>query len=145
MNIDFGKTAVDYGKHRAGFPDALFDRLAKFGIGQAGQRIGDVGTGTGTLARGFARRGCQVTGLDPSKALMAEAQRLDREAGVVVNYIVGTAENTGLSNATFDGVSAGQCWHWFDRAAAARELHRVLIPGGWLGSPISTGCRCPAM
>ncbi len=132
MKIDFGKTASDYGRHRAGFPDELFDRLGGFGIGLAGQRVLDVGTGTGTLARGFARRGCQVTGLDPSTALMAEAQRLDEEAGVAVTYLVGKAEQTGLSAASFDGVSAGQCWHWFDRAAAARELHRVLIPGGWL-------------
>lgn len=132
MNIDFGKTASDYGRHRAGFPDALFDRLAGFGVGLAGQRALDVGTGTGTLARGFARRGCQVTGLDPSAALMVEAQRLDNEAGVTVRYMVGTAEQTELSDASFEGVSAGQCWHWFDRAAAARELRRVLIPSGWL-------------
>lgn len=73
-----------------------------------------------------------MTGLDPSTALMGEARRLDREAGIAVQYMVGTAEQTGLSAASLDGVSAGQCWHWFDRAAAGHELHRVLSPGGWL-------------
>ncbi len=29
-----------------------------------------------------------------------------------------------------DIVTAGQCWHWFDRSAAATELRRVLKPGG---------------
>jgi len=35
-----------------------------------------------------------------------------------------------LADASVDVVSAGQCWHWFDRSAAAREARRVLHPGG---------------
>ncbi len=69
MDIRFGRTAADYGRHRAGFPDALYDRLAAFGVGAAGQRLLDLGTGTGALGRGFALRGCRVTGLDPSPEL----------------------------------------------------------------------------
>lgn len=132
MKIDFGKTAQDYGRHRAGFPDALFDRLATFGVGVRGQRVLDLGTGTGTLARGFALRGCEVTGLDPSAALLEEAQRLDRDAGVSIRYVTATAEVTGLPAAGFDVVAAGQCWHWFDRAQAALEARRLLAPRGWL-------------
>lgn len=130
MDIDFGRTAGDYAAHRAGFPDELFDRLAGFGIGRPGQRILDLGTGTGTLARGFARRGCSVTGLDPSTSLMDEARRLDAEAGVHVDYRRGRAESTGLPAAGFDVVTAGQCWHWFDAAAAAAECARLLVDGG---------------
>ncbi|MEE8144137.1 MAG: methyltransferase domain-containing protein, partial [Kiloniellales bacterium] len=81
MKIDFGRTAEDYGRHRAGFPDALFDRLGAFGLNGPGLRVVDLGTGTGSLARGFARRGAEVVGLDPSRDLMAEARRLDGEAG----------------------------------------------------------------
>ncbi|MFQ5668197.1 MAG: class I SAM-dependent methyltransferase [Candidatus Binatia bacterium] len=132
MKIAFGKTAPDYGRYRAGFPDALFARLARLGAGTRGQRILDVGTGTGTLARGFARRGCVVTGLDPSTSLLDEAARLDREAGISVRYVNATAEQTGLPAASFDLVCAGQCWHWFDRPQAAREARRVLVPHGWL-------------
>jgi len=130
--IDFGKTAADYGRFRAGFPDAFYERLRGFGVGLARQRVLDLGTGTGTLARGFALRGCQVTGLDPSPALIAEARRLDREAGVATRYVIARAEATGFVTASFDAVSAGQCWHWFDRARAAVETRRVLIPAGRL-------------
>ena len=56
LNADFGKTAVDYGKHRAGFPSELFDRLAAMGIGRAGARTLDLGTGTGTIARSLAQQ-----------------------------------------------------------------------------------------
>jgi len=130
--IDFGKTASDYGRFRAGFPDAFYERLRGFGVGLVRQRVLDLGTGTGTLARGFALRGCQVTGLDPSPALIAEARRLDREAGVATRYVIARAEATGFVTAGFDAVSAGQCWHWFDRARAAVETRRVLIPAGRL-------------
>src|SRR5215211_188631 len=130
--IDFGTTAQDYGRYRHGFPAALFDRLAAFDVGLPGQRVLDLGTGTGTLARGFARRVCTVTGLDPAAPMLEQARRLDEEASVRVEYVVGRAEETGLPDASFDVVSAGQCWHWFERGRAAREAYRLLIPGGRL-------------
>jgi len=57
MAIDFGKTASDYARHRAGFPDAFFERLFSDGTVRPGQSVLDLGTGTGTVARGLALRG----------------------------------------------------------------------------------------
>ena len=74
MQVDFGKTASDYARHRVGFPEAFFDRLFREGIAKAGERVLDLGTGTGVVARGFARRGCHVVGLDRSNALLEEAK-----------------------------------------------------------------------
>ena len=130
MAVDFGRTADDYALHRAGFPEALFDRLSRDGVVAAGQRLLDLGTGTGSLARGFARRGLQVVGLDRSPAMLEQARRLDRAAGVRVAYLAARAESTGLRGASFEVVSAGQCWHWFERARAAREVRRLLRQGG---------------
>lgn len=129
---DFGKTAVDYATHRAGFPPRLFDRLQAFAIGQPGQRALDLGTGTGTVARNLALRSCTVTGLDPSPELVTQARALDAAAGVRVTYVMGRAEATGLPSASFEVVTAGQCWHWFDGLAAANECLRLLVPGGTL-------------
>jgi SAM-dependent methyltransferase len=128
--VDFGKTAADYRKFRAGFPDAFFAALSERGYARAGQRALDVGTGTGTVARGLARMGLTVGGVDPAAALLAEAAAMDREAGVAVRYQVGTAEAMPAADASLDLVTAGQCWHWFDRPRAAREAARVLAPGG---------------
>ena len=69
-----------------------------------------------------------------------------------VNYRVATAEATGLVSVSYDVVSAGQCWHWFDRQSAAAEARRLLRPGGavlichfdWLPLPGSAGGRKPA-
>ncbi len=130
--LDFGKTVDDYAKHRAGFPPELFDRLGRFGVGLADQRCLDLGTGTGTVARSLALRGCVVTALDPSAAMLEAARGLDAAAGVTVEYVAGKAEDTGLPTGAFDVVTAGQCWHWFDPAKAAAEVRRLLVPGGAL-------------
>ncbi len=130
--VDFAKTAVDYGRHRAGFPDALYGRLAPFGPGGPGQRVLDLGTGTGSLGRLFARRGAAVVGLDPSPDLLAQARRIDAAEGLETTYVVARAEAAPFGAGTFDTVMAGQCWHWFERARAAREARRLLVPGGWL-------------
>lgn len=128
--VDFGKTAEDYRHHRAGFPPELLDRLSAFGVGGPGQRLLDVGTGTGTLARQFAQRGAVVTGIDPAAPMLAQARALDAEAGVSVTYLEGKAEAVPLPDGSFDAITAGQCWHWFDRPKAAGEMHRLLVPGG---------------
>jgi SAM-dependent methyltransferase len=126
---EFGRTVEDYARHRAGFPKSLFERLAAFGIGQAGQEVVDVGTGTGTVAWNFALRGCRVVGIDPSVEMIERARIQNAEAGMQVDYLVGTAEATGLAGGTYDVFSAGQCWHWFDGPSAAAEARRLLRPG----------------
>src|SRR5215469_446904 len=130
LHVDFGKTAGDYGKYRAGFPDTLFDRLFALGVARRGDTLLDLGTGTGTLGRGFAVRGCSVTGLDPAQSMLDEARRIDAEAGVATTYLTGRAEELPFDDGTFDVVAAGQCWHWFDRARAAAQARRVLKHGG---------------
>ena len=132
MKVDFGDTAEDYATFRAGFPKGLFERLVALEVGRSGQRLLDLGTGTGTLARGFASRGCTVTGLDPSGPLLDQARKLAHHDGVAVEFVVGWAEGTGLPESSFDVVTAGQCWHWFDRPRAAIEVRRLLAPGGRL-------------
>jgi SAM-dependent methyltransferase len=131
-DVDFGRTADDYARFRAGFPASLFVRLTADKLVQAGQRALDLGTGTGTMARGLARLGLDVTGLDPSPDMLVQARAIAAREGLAVDFIEGRAEATGCPDASLDLVVAGQCWHWFDRPAAAREALRVLKPGGRL-------------
>ncbi len=130
--IDFGKTAQDYSQHRQGFPAEFFKRLKGFGIGQSNQTILDLGTGTGTVARGLALEGAAVTALDPSMNLIMQAKERDQEAGVQIQYVNAKAETTGLPDHSFDIITAGQCWHWFDEALAMQEIKRLLKPNGRL-------------
>lgn len=130
MTVNFGLTATDYAKHRAGFPDAFFDRVFKERIIKIGDVLVDLGTGTGTLARGFAQRGCKVIGVDISAQLLEQAKDLSQLAGLDIDFRFAKAEATGLPDDAFDVVTAGQCWHWFDRPNAALEVKRILKPNG---------------
>jgi SAM-dependent methyltransferase len=132
MMVDFGATVRDYAKYRTAFPSELFARLTSMNVGTSGQRVADLGTGTGVLARGFAAGGCDVTGVDVAPELLDQARRQDAEAGVAVTYRLAPAEETGLPGAAWDVVSAGHCWHWFDRTRAAAEARRLLTAGGAL-------------
>ncbi|MXY35877.1 MAG: hypothetical protein F4Y54_03750, partial [Dehalococcoidia bacterium] len=55
--VDFGRAASDYATFRAGFPDRFFDELEAHGVGFAGIDAVDLGTGTGTVARGLGGEG----------------------------------------------------------------------------------------
>ena len=118
MQADFGKTADDYRKHRAGFPTSFFEELQSRGLMRGFEKVADVGTGTGTVARGLAEIGCEVVGVDPSKDMLSAAETMAEERGLVIEWRRGSAEATGLSDDSVDVVIAGQCWHWFDHEKA---------------------------
>jgi SAM-dependent methyltransferase len=130
MKIDFGKTADDYKTHRQGFPPAFFERLIELNLIGSNKPVLDIGTGTGTLARGAALAGSQVVAVDIAAELLEQARLLDKEAGVEIVYHIASAEETGLLDESFDTVMAGQCWHWFDRPRVAAEVNRLLGAGG---------------
>ena len=130
--IDFGQVAADYDRYRPGFPESFFEQLAARGWLETGARCLDLGTGTGSVALGVARRGLDVVGLDLSAELLEVArQRAEREQ-VNIRWIQARAEATRLPDGAFDLVTAGQCWWWFDEEAVIAEVQRVLRPGGRL-------------
>lgn len=130
--IDWGKTSADYAVYRPGYPTDFWSHLALLGIGRPGQRILDVGCGTGVLGRRFASQGARVEGVDISPEQVAAANRLASEQGVAATFRVAPAEATGAETGAFDVVSAGQCWLYFDSIRAMAEVERVLRPGGKL-------------
>lgn len=128
--IDWGKTSNDYSAHRPGPPLSLFSRLAALGIGHEGQDILDLGTGTGVMARQFARQGARVQGVDVSEEQVAMAQQLADDESLPVDFSVHPAERLPWDEPTYDVVTANQCWLYFDKRQVIRELRRVLKPQG---------------
>jgi SAM-dependent methyltransferase len=145
--IDFGAAATDYTTHRPGFPAEAFDAFAAHDLGRPGQWVLDLGTGTGSLARGFAARGCRVIGLDPSPGMLEAARALPHPDTGTLGFVRAWAETVPIRDRACDLVCAGQCWHWFDRARAAAEVARLLAPRGraviayftYLGGPGTPG------
>jgi SAM-dependent methyltransferase len=103
-----------------------FDRLGPL----AGLRVLDYGCGHGMAAVTLARRGARVTAFDLSPAYLDEARRRARANGVAVDFVQADAERLPFADGAFDRVWGNAILHHLDLPTAARELRRVLAPGG---------------
>ena len=130
MLLDPGQDVATFSGYRAGFPDSLAERLRRFGFGLPGQRVLDLCCGHGDLAQMFATAGCRVVALDSSATMLEHARRTC--AGLDVDFVEAKAEASGLADASFDAIIAGQCWHCLERRRAAAEMARRVKPGGLL-------------
>lgn len=103
--------------------EAAIDRL---GIG-AGQRVLDIGCGSGVYLRAAADRGAAVTGLDASETLLEVARTRVPEA----DLRRGDMEFLPFEDDRFDVVSGFNSFFFAaDFVAALREAGRVAKPGG---------------
>lgn len=99
----------------------------------------DVGTGTGVVSRGIARRpgfAGRITGIDLSPALIATGARLATEEGVAerIAFRAGDTRGLDLADGAFDAVIAHTLLsHVGDPAAVVKEIARVTRPGGMIG------------
>ena len=91
----------------------------------------DVGSGTGRFTPALARAFGPVTGVEPSVRMREIAQAHSQHPGV--RYLAGRAEDMPVPSGSADYALMFLSWHHVqDKARAARELARVVRPGGRL-------------
>jgi len=117
----------------ATFTTPVAGRLVRFAGLQEGDRVLDVGTGTGVVAVTAARQGCDVVALDLTPELLEHARENAAVAGVEVRWDVGDVERLPHGDSSFDAV-VSQFGHMFAPRpdVAVAEMLRVLRPGGTL-------------
>jgi SAM-dependent methyltransferase len=124
---DFSDQAEAYARARPDYPEALVDRLlARAGVGP-GDRVAELGAGTGLFTARLVARELRVIAIEPSAAMRERAPQLDG-----VEWRAGSFEACPLADGEVAWVVAAQAFHWADPARALPELRRVLAPGGHL-------------
>lgn len=138
-------------------PEAATESFAGVGfpfqaeVIRPGDTVLDIGSGSGTdvlLAAGLVGPGGTVIGLDMTEAMLRKLERNARGAANV-RTLEGNAEQIPLPDGSVDVVTSNGVINLVpDKAAAAREIRRVLRPGGRvqiadivLATPAAEACR----
>ena len=104
---------------------AAVDRV----VPRPGDRFLDLGCGLGAAVERAASRGAEVSGVDPSPAMVEKA----RARVPTATFAVASAEAIPFPDGAFTVViSVATYHHWADPGAGLAEVHRVLAPGGRL-------------
>ncbi|WP_422749248.1 class I SAM-dependent methyltransferase [Mycobacterium sp. WMMD1722] len=124
-SLSFGAQAAAYERGRPSYPPEAIDWL----LPPDARDVLDLGAGTGKLTTRLVERGLDVVAVDPIPEMLEvlSGSLPDTPA------LLGTAEEIPLADDSVDAVLVAQAWHWFDPERAAKEVARVLRPGGRLG------------
>ena len=130
--FDWGKTSDLYARYRDIYPPLFYEKIAERGLCVKGQKVLDLGTGTGVLPRNMYEYGAEWTGIDISEKQIEQARNLAEQAGKAITFLAGAAEDLAFPDASFDVVTACQCFWYFDLAKLLPKLLRLLKPDGKL-------------
>ena len=130
--FDWGRTSEYYARYRDIYPDEFYRKIADRGLCIEGQKVLDLGTGTGVLPRNMYKYGAEWTGTDISPEQIEQAKRLASEAGMNIDFKAVPAEKIDYPADSFDVITACQCFWYFDHVKVAPELHRLLRKDGKL-------------
>lgn len=128
--FDWGRASIDYAKYRDIYPDDMYAYLHAFGVGQPGQSILDIGTGTGVLPRHLYSDHITLHGIDISGNQIEQAKRLAYEQHMSIDFTCTSAEAMECTREQFDVITACQCFTYFDHTILASKLYQMLKKDG---------------
>jgi protein-L-isoaspartate O-methyltransferase len=127
----FNEVAIEYDRNRPAYPEVLVERACEVaGIGD-GDRVLEIGCGTGQLTRSLLARGMRVTALEPGDQLIAVAEENLKDAGDV-ELVHSRLEDARLHHESYKAVFSASAIHWVDPDLSWRRIADALAPGGTL-------------
>lgn len=109
---------------------------------QPGERVVDLGCGTGTLTAEIGSRGARVLGIDGSSAMIEKA--LSLHPGL--EFIVGDGSDFTVAE-PYDAVFSNAALHWMGREpdAVIASVRQALTPGGRFVAEMGGAGNCAAL
>lgn len=123
----FDALAEDYDAARPSYPDGLYQALEEAAGPLAGKLVLDVGAGTGISTRQLSARGARAVAMDIGERMLRRAQARSPQSC----FLIADGTAAPLRDGCADVACFAQSWHWFTGGRAAREIARVLRPGGY--------------
>jgi len=130
QRLAFGRVAELYERARPAYPPTAIDELIAAAGLRAGDRVLEVGAGTGKATRMLAERGLAVTALEPDAA-MAKVARASLAGYPAVDVRQVAFEDWRAPERVRALVSA-QAWHWIEPAQRYVHAGRALATGATL-------------
>lgn len=127
----FDRVAEEYDRHRPTYPDALLDHACEVAALSAGDRVLEIGCGTGQLTRNLLERGLRVSAIEPGNRLIALARENLENIGDV-KFVNARLEDAPLPREHFHAVFSASAMHWIDPDLGWHKAAQALVPGGTL-------------
>ena len=124
----FSGFADVYDRYRPRPPAALASVLCRWAQTERPALVVDLGSGTGTSTRYWARRAGRVVGVEPSADMRRQAAAATTAGNV--SFIDGLSHATNLPDNSADVVTCSQSLHWMLPRPTFAEAARILRPGG---------------
>jgi SAM-dependent methyltransferase len=127
----FDEVAVEYDRSRPGYPRELIEEACALAGLERGDRVLEVGCGSGQLTRDLLAAGLDVVAVEPGAQLLSLAAGNLEDAGEVT-FVNAQFEDAQLPSGHFRAVFAASSFHWIDPEISWAKVTEVLAPGGTL-------------
>lgn len=134
----FNGMANDYSKYRPNYAKKSINYLIAEAHLTQNSVIADIGSGTGKFSKLLLAEGFKVFGVEPNNDMR---QKAEYELKDFENFIsiLGTSENTTLSDKSIDLITVAQAFHWFDIKKFLIECNRILKENGYIAILYNNG------
>lgn len=130
--FDWGRTSAEYAKYRDIYPAVFYEKIAERNLCIKGQKVLDLGTGTGVIPRNMYHYGATWYGTDISANQIEQARKLSDKMNMEIFYEAVATEEVDFLDNTFDVITACQCFWYFDHEKVMPVLSRILKSDGSL-------------